>query len=327
MADFDRVLAPWDSFVGQDGSGVSGDDTASGVAAEGLSVTRFARSRVASAIVPLSGTHSGLGTSPAIIHHITAESGPLVTLPSRPAATQTTSTTIVFASDTTTDASTVVYMPYHHDIFNPGVFGVLSGVTLINKGVAWGEGSDSGATGISASGATLVDNRGLVVGTSNVGGAFGIDLVDSNGFSNTGQIYATATGDRLNIDAGLATGVNIYHPTQSIENAGLIAASSAALRAVGLGVSFDPTHNHPVLNSGTILAEGVFAIGIDTDGYNPIQIENTGRIETQTTSSVLSVGIAGTINAPMTVVNSGTITADAAIYVEFGPQRGRLRRV
>jgi Ca2+-binding RTX toxin-like protein len=134
------------------------------------------------------------------------------------------------------------------------------------------------------------------------GGAPRTDLLD-----NKGQIFAlSGNGD--------ASGVYLISPLQPISNSGLIAAK--ADQGLACGIESQDTLDLSNAAGGSILAEGASAAAVYVEyGLQPTDIKNAGLIEAAVTDqSNESFGLFLLNDDGVTVENSGTISADIAIY-------------
>jgi Ca2+-binding RTX toxin-like protein len=160
-----------------------------------------------------------------------------------------------------------------------------------------------------------VTNSGLMVARSNGGDAsyvFNVGSTWQSGLNNSGRMFAIST-------AGDAATIVDYSPGAVITNSGIIAAQGA----LDVG-AITRMNGGQIINTATgqILAEGgdAYAImqiyghsGPVAPGY--YDIDNAGRIEAVSTNPAnASVGIYVANLDFATIRNSGTITADVAIY-------------
>ncbi len=167
-----------------------------------------------------------------------------------------------------------------------GIYG--ENVDIVNSGIIKSEAEDGCANGIDSSGdgtQAVVNSGHIEVITSGSGNATGIKTSHQN-VSNQGSISV--------ISYGYAQSMGIYGFAGDISNSGLINIKSEKASAVG--ILSQSSGNQAIVNSGTIVAQ------TSTEDQKSIGIfipENT---------------FSGTI------LNTGTIKADIAIYIKVNNQ-------
>jgi Ca2+-binding RTX toxin-like protein len=182
---------------------------------------------------------------------------------------------------------------------------VQNNFSFENNGVIWNEGIDQSASAIRSGNGVSITNNGQIIALSIDGFSRGIFSSYDTLLQNNGVIVAISTHSH-------ATGFQ-YHGNSTFENltatnTGSIEAAAGTL-AVGVNLGRGGKFN----NSGIIRAHGkedatgVFAASGDT------QITNSGLIDAGT-DATNSVGIEMTYEGDLSVLNTGIIRADTAIY-------------
>ena len=202
--------------------------------------------------------------------------------------------------------------------FGGGLVNVVGGngqVQLTNNGTLWSSGY--GNNYIAQQFGSVVNNGAMYAISDGYSGIFQYGV---NQLTNTGIMAATAwTGD--------ATALTLSHV--EVTNSGTISArggrgtSFAILCGSGIGYN-EYIRNLP---TGRIVVEAPDAIAIYVNGNSispeHIPINNQGLIQADSTSDLASVGIfvgEASFRGFMSIVNSGTITADIAILFTARPQ-------
>ncbi|MBS0473508.1 MAG: hypothetical protein JSR60_20745 [Proteobacteria bacterium] len=268
--------------------------------------------------------------------------GPLSIIPSpgTPGIAPNITATVVTSGDLTVSSGTT----YYADSFLPhdlppslGSYGGSVAVaedsvtgTLTNNGVIWNELPSGGwVYGIMSAGRVV--NSGKVVSQYDTdslnGGSWAFGIMSVGGFArgtdaavqNTGQIFAISADKQ-------ATGLYL-NGLGAIVNSGVIAAQATGAYAYAFGVQLNNDGDLDNHAGGQILAEAHYATAVeytvslnsDGEGGGAATITNAGLIEAHSSDGENpSYGIHaehGHENI-FTIDNSGTITADYAIYFD-----------
>ncbi|MEZ5994357.1 MAG: calcium-binding protein [Hyphomonadaceae bacterium] len=198
-------------------------------------------------------------------------------------------------------------------------FDTLSYVLFLNLGqiIATGSLSESARAFSSSNGFGLIDNRGLVSSTSDSGDAYGLSSGDWNpDITNSGTWAVRATG--------WAYGVETWSPGNRVTNDGewIVNGGSGAVGMMFVNPA-TVVNNQDIIVSATGPATGVTIMRFDNDVFT-----NNGSITvTGSTSVALSLtGLALAAPTAPTIINTGSITAQTAIFCwnQFSPPQEKI---
>ncbi len=251
-----------------------------------------------------------------------------ISVPASPTVAPNVTAPVAVSGVYTLAPGQILYGASYLDAFDHGsvIEGGL-GSTITNKGSIWylPPADVVGRPQFGIFGLGSVTNTGLIVSKLENGLAYGVLANDS--LNNSGRIYAQA-------NYGSAFGVFTDGYAPSFTNSGLIAARGPV--GLAYGVTMENGGLLQNLAGGQILAEGVEAVavyqgrGTVFPDSRPAEIINAGRIEARSTDAdraSFGILVEHLAAETMRIVNSGTITADVAIYANSyafsPPQAGR----
>jgi Ca2+-binding RTX toxin-like protein len=242
---------------------------------------------------------------------------PIIPDPGSPPAVTPLGSPINVSANYTISAQTRIYAVAIDRILN----GWDESVT--NNGVVWLHNDDPHAWFMGGN-LPQIWNNGLIY----LHGSSQVELTPNGTYLvNTGSIFSVS-------DSGWARVVSSDTYPAFVENSGLIAAQSLGLdpayQNIWNATALDVAAGLEVINhaGGRILAEapnlaiGIFSGGLEREPGTPI-VTNAGLIEANATSpNGISVGIyvAQPGYSTVTIVNSGTIRADLAIYATYSAE-------
>ncbi|MGA0602277.1 FG-GAP-like repeat-containing protein [Caulobacter sp. KR2-114] len=242
----------------------------------------------------------------------------IIPSPGTPGVAANTTVQPLIDHDFTVNAGQTLYTTTLDTLFaNDGLQTNYS--TFTNAGSLWNVETGRDAFIIYAFNFGTIVNQGLTVAqsTDNDAAAYFVESTFQGGLTNTGRIYAIAP-------QGTAIGESDWSPNPTVLNSGLIAAQGRGAYAV------ERWNGGAVVNgaTGDILAEGgaggAVAVYLGRGHFGDpghADVNNAGLIEAASTDpSVASVAIdLSSLDVEnMTVLNSGRIVGDYAIYVDDG---------
>ncbi|HEY4078494.1 MAG TPA: autotransporter domain-containing protein [Rhizomicrobium sp.] len=197
---------------------------------------------------------------------------------------------------------------------NGGMGVALSGAsTLTNNGAIAGGSAinGNGGTGVTASGGATFVNSGAVTGGDGLigGGGVSVASVPNKTLMNSGTIQ----GGKGSTGAG-GSGVTLIQGN-GINNSGTIQGGDGVTGGWGVNITGLNVNNAIFNNSGTIKG-GNGSGGAGSEGVivhsNVGPMTNTGSITGGNgAAAITNTGVAGATNAPISIINSGTIAAGA----------------
>ncbi|MFL6591707.1 MAG: hypothetical protein ACJ8GK_03230 [Luteimonas sp.] len=191
-----------------------------------------------------------------------------------------------------------------------------AGVTNSGSLYAYSYGDQAnGAFAMASNGDVSIQNSGTVEAAGYYGnavGLYGIDATATARIGNTGHVAATAYHD--------ATGARAlsYGGVASIDNAGIIDATTTYAGGTAAGVYANGYAGTQVTNSGTInavSASGSDAIGVIARGDNAVLVDNSGLITATDDDYAVGVSLDSTTGVA-TLVNSGVIRTHSTLEGE-----------
>ena len=201
---------------------------------------------------------------------------------------------VLFASDGATTIASSWDMPY-----------------VTNNGVMWVQHSNASVTGISSGNINVFVNNGTLNAFSANNNATGAYFGSWGVMQNSGTVRAISySGDAT---AYITWSSDAWDRDNESNNTGTIEAWSG----LGNATAVHLVNAGNYLNTGTILATGKNnATAFETSGHNSI-ITNSGLIEAITDGTNASIAIHNSWATEMTIVNSGTIRGDYAVYADL----------